>query len=75
MYSINWRDTFNNVTSYHDKIYRIQDKTHVPIVLVGNKTDLESGRLVTTEEGRLLATTWNAVFLETSVKQRISILN
>lgn len=41
----------------------------VPVVLVGNKTDLHVERVVTTEAGRRVADKWKAVFLETSAKQ------
>lgn len=41
----------------------------VPVVLVGNKTDLHQERAVTTEEGKKLAESWRATFLETSAKQ------
>jgi len=41
----------------------------VPVVLVGNKKDLHMDRVVTQEEGRKLADSWKAVFLEASAKQ------
>jgi len=41
----------------------------VPVVLVGNKKDLHMDRVVTQEEGRRLADSWKAVFLEASAKQ------
>ena len=41
----------------------------VPIVLVGNKTDLYVDRMVKTDEGKRLADSWHATFLETSAKQ------
>lgn len=41
----------------------------VPIVLVGNKTDLYVDRMITTEQGKRLADSWHAAFLETSAKQ------
>lgn len=41
----------------------------VPVVLVGNKTDLHQERTVSTEEGKKLADSWRAAFLETSAKQ------
>lgn len=45
----------------------------VPIVLVGNKTDLHQERAVTFDEGKKLAETWKATFLETSAKQNESV--
>lgn len=41
----------------------------VPIVLVGNKSDLFNERAIRTEEGRQLANNWKVAFLETSAKQ------
>lgn len=40
-----------------------------PIVLVGNKTDLHQEREVQLQEGKKLAESWKAGFLETSAKQ------
>lgn len=41
----------------------------VPVVLVGNKKDLHMDRVVSEDEGRRLAVSWKAVFLEASAKQ------
>lgn len=41
----------------------------MPVVLVGNKTDLHQERAVSYEEGKKLAESWRATFLETSAKQ------
>lgn len=41
----------------------------MPIVLVGNKSDLFNERAIKTEEGRQLANSWKVAFLETSAKQ------
>lgn len=38
-------------------------------MLVGNKIDLHQERTVSTEEGKKLAESWRAAFLETSAKQ------
>jgi Ras homolog enriched in brain len=48
-------------------------KAYVPIVLVGNKTDLHQERAVTFDEGKRLAESWKATFLETSAKQNESV--
>ena len=43
--------------------------TRVPIVLVGNKSDLHTDRRVTLEQGKRLAEEMKAVFIETSAKE------
>lgn len=47
----------------------------VPIVLVGNKTDLHLERKISTEEGKRLAEKWNAAFVETSAKRNEVLYN
>ena len=63
-------------TFYDDKsnlidwlIYLLIYLNSVPVVLVGNKTDLHQERAVSYEEGKKLAESWRATFLETSAKQ------
>jgi Ras family protein len=41
----------------------------IPIVLVGNKTDLHMQRVISTEMGKKLASDWKASFVECSAKQ------
>ena len=45
----------------------------VPLVVVGNKCDLESERNVNAVEGRELAKTFGCPFLETSAKTRVNV--
>ncbi|XP_011875834.1 PREDICTED: GTP-binding protein Rheb homolog [Vollenhovia emeryi] len=73
VYSITSKKSFEIVQIIYDKLLDITGKLHVPIVLVGNKTDLYVDRMVTTDEGKRLATSWNAAFLETSAKQNESV--
>ena len=47
VYSITDRDSFDSINAYHQQILRVKDTGSVPIVLVGNKCDLEDGRCVT----------------------------
>ena len=46
VYSITDRDSFDSISAYHRQILRVKDTESVPIVLVGNKCDLEYGRQV-----------------------------
>lgn len=42
--------------------------SRIPLVIVGNKTDLHRERVVSTEEGKRLADTWKASFYEVSAR-------
>jgi len=45
----------------------------VPIILVGNKNDLHMEREVACEDGKKLAHSWGASFMEVSAKQHSEI--
>jgi len=46
VYSVTERDSFDLIRTYHEQILRVKDTESIPIVLVGNKSDLESDRTV-----------------------------
>jgi small GTP-binding protein len=50
-----------------------QDEQFVPMILVGNKCDLETKREVETAVGKETAKNWGIPFLETSAKKDINI--
>jgi len=72
VYNITSRPTFEEVSTLYDKILRTKDTDKVPIVLVGNKCDLQKERQVSHEEGANLAQTWKCPFFETSAKMKIN---
>jgi hypothetical protein len=47
-----------------DQIVRVKGTDRVPILLVGNKVDLDSQREVPTHEGLALAQQWSCPFVE-----------
>lgn len=48
--------------------------TQVPLVLVGNKCDLEDERMVSREQGMMLSQQWGGKpFYETSARQKINV--
>ncbi|ELP89334.1 hypothetical protein EIN_286800 [Entamoeba invadens IP1] len=76
VYSITDRVSFDELDYFRKKIYTTQQKAyieHIPIVLCGNKSDLESVRTVSIEEGEKLAEEWRVSFYETSAKNKINI--
>ncbi|KAI9434190.1 ras family-domain-containing protein, partial [Lactarius indigo] len=68
VYSITDRDSFDSISAYHQQILRVKDTESVPIVLVGNKCDLEDERRVDKNEGRFIGEEIGCHFIETSAK-------
>lgn len=72
VYSITSKASFEEVKQFREHVVRVKDSNKVPIVLVGNKLDLEDeSREVSKEEGRELAQGWGVPWMETSAKERI----
>lgn len=46
VYSITSRASFEEIKQYQQQILRVKDKDYVPMILVGNKADLEHEREV-----------------------------
>ncbi|EMP31243.1 GTPase RhebL1 [Chelonia mydas] len=70
VYSVTSLRSFQVVKTLHNRLYESRGKTRMPVVLVGNKADLSlESREVKTDEGKKLADTWGAVFLESSAKE------
>ncbi|KAJ3417083.1 GTP-binding protein [Chytridiales sp. JEL 0842] len=68
VYSISSRSSFEMCNVIRDKILNFTGMDWVPIVLVGNKADLQGQRQVQEEDGKKIAAEWNAHFVETSAK-------
>ncbi|PIO53023.1 Ras family protein, partial [Teladorsagia circumcincta] len=69
VYAIDDKKSFEIIQVIHDKIMETVGDNKVPIVIVGNKLDLQhASRMVTKEDGSKLAQKWRAAFIETSAK-------
>ncbi|KAF9523207.1 ras-like protein 1 [Crepidotus variabilis] len=75
VYSIAERNSFNEISPVYEQILRVKDQDlgTVPVVVVGNKCDLEYERQVATSEGRDLAKHFSCQFMETSAKFRLNV--
>lgn len=52
VYSIASQQSFEEIEGFHKQILRVKDRDHFPVIVVGNKCDLESERQVSTEGER-----------------------
>ena len=75
VYSITSRQSFEEIMTFQQQILRVKDKDYFPIILVGNKCDLDNERMVSREEGEQLARSFGCKFIETSAKSRINVDN
>lgn len=73
VYSITSRASFEEIPTFQQQILRVKDKDYFPVIVVGNKCDLESERAVRQQEGRDMAAHFNCKFIETSAKSRINV--
>ena len=72
MYDITNRESFDTISKWLDDIIDYKERDF-PIILVGNKCDLENERKVPKEEGESFANKLNVKFYETSNKDGINI--
>ena len=74
VYSITSQSTYHDLNDLREQILRVKDTDKVPMVLCGNKCDLEDDRMVSKEQGGNLAGSWGGVtFLETSARKKINV--
>merc|ERR1711974_63821 len=73
IYSITSRPSFEQISVFKDQVLRVKDKDRIPMMLVGNKCDLEEKREVSTQEGQDLARAFGASFKEASAKTRVNV--
>ncbi|KAJ5069155.1 ras-like protein [Anaeramoeba ignava] len=67
-FSITDRASFSEARKLFENLKVAKRTDKIPIVTVGNKSDLEDERLINQEEGEELASKYNSVYIETSAK-------
>ena len=72
VYDVTDRESFDRIQKWAAQIDQYQD-LHLCRLLVGNKSDMESARKVTTQEGEDLAKSLGTGFVETSAKTQSNV--
>jgi GTPase SAR1 family protein len=73
VFAITSRSSFEEIDVFREQILRVKDEDDVPMVLVGNKCDLQEERQVTSAEGQEKAKSFNCPFFESSAKTRVNV--
>ena len=68
VYSIANKETFKNLDTWMNSVKNIADLSSKPVIILGNKCDLNENRQVTYEEGENYAKNLGYHFYETSAK-------
>ncbi|XP_063952673.1 GTP-binding protein Rheb-like [Lytechinus pictus] len=73
VYAVTSAKSFEVIQTIYDKLLDMTGKVNIPLVLVGNKKDLHLERIISTQQGKQLADSWGATFIESSAKQNESV--
>lgn len=74
VFSITSLSSLNELAELRDQIIRIKGDPRVPLVLVGNKSDLEEDRAVSRARAFAVSQSWgNAPYYETSARRRANV--
>lgn len=74
VYSVTDRQSLEELMELREQVLRIKDSDRVPMVLVGNKADLQDERSISVNEGIEVSSNWGKVpFYETSALLRSNV--
>uniref|UniRef100_A0A7N9ARS0 small monomeric GTPase n=1 Tax=Mastacembelus armatus TaxID=205130 RepID=A0A7N9ARS0_9TELE len=73
VFSITEHESFTATSEFRSQILRVKEEEAIPLLLVGNKSDLEDRRQVSAEEATAKATEWGVQYVETSAKTRANV--
>ena len=68
VFAINDKESFELLKGKHDRVLKGKHGAKCPILLVGNKQDLEQERKVQYSAAKALADSWGIEYMETSAK-------
>ncbi|XP_076351078.1 ras-like protein 2 isoform X3 [Tachypleus tridentatus] len=73
VFSITDRNSFEEIYKFHKQILRVKDRDEFPMLLVGNKCDLEHQRMVSQNDIQQLANQLKIPYMECSAKHRLNV--
>ncbi|XP_014206499.1 ras-like protein 2 [Copidosoma floridanum] len=73
VFSVTDHSTFEDMFKFHRQILRVKDRDEFPMLMVGNKADLDQQRAVSVEEAQNLARQLKIPYIECSAKIRMNV--
>jgi Ras-related protein Rap-1B len=74
VFSITNMTSLQELSELREQIIRIKDDENIPLVIVGNKSDLEEDRVVSRARAFQISQLWgNAPYYETSARRRANV--
>jgi len=73
VFSITSAASLDEVANLREEIIRIKDDENAPIVIVGNKADLEEARAVPRAKGFAVSQRWEAPYYESSARTKTNV--
>ncbi|XP_054882326.1 ras-related protein Ral-B-like [Poeciliopsis prolifica] len=73
VFSITEHESFTAITEFREQIVRVKEEEAIPLLVVGNKSDLEDRRQVSVDDGTAKASGWGVPYVETSAKTRANV--
>lgn len=74
VYSVTDENSLKELLSLREQVLRIKDSDNVPMVLIGNKCDLENDRVLSIDDGVKVSEDWGMVpFYETSAMYKTNV--
>jgi GTPase SAR1 family protein len=68
VFSLVDQQSFEDCTHFYERVRKSKDADKIPVILVGNKKDLEEERVISGGAARILAQEFNCEYFETSAK-------
>ncbi|KAG6451325.1 ras-like protein 2 [Manduca sexta] len=73
VFSVADHASFDELYKFHKQILRVKDRDEFPMLIVGNKADLEMQRVVSLEEAQSLSRQLKVPYIECSAKARMNV--
>lgn len=73
VFSVADHASFDELYKFHKQILRVKDREEFPMLIVGNKADLETQRVVSLEEAQALSRQLKVPYIECSAKARMNV--